>query len=205
VGDVRQTALEAETSPAVYLPLPQYPYPFLSIVARTGGEQAGLAGALRRELRAVEPTRALANVRSLRAVLAASLAQRRFTAALVGTCALVAMILSIIGLYGGISFVVAQRRREMGVRMALGARPADAVGLILREGFRIIALGIGTGAIGSLLVTRLLRSQLVGVSNTEPAVYGAVLLLVVAVGVIACYIPAQRTSRVDPLEALRAD
>jgi ABC-type antimicrobial peptide transport system permease subunit len=93
----------------------------------------------------------------------------------------------------------------MGVRMALGARPADAVGLILREGFRIIALGIGIGAIGSLLVTRLLRSQLVGVSTTEPAVYGAVLLLVIAVGVVACYIPAQRTGRVDPLEALRAE
>ena len=205
VGDVRQTALEAETSPAVYLPLPQYPYPFLSVVVRTGGEPTSLASALRRELRAVEPTRALANIRSLPEVLGASLAQRRFTATLVGTCALVALILAIIGLYGGISFVVGLRRREMGVRMALGARPADAVGLILREGFRIIALGIAIGAIGSLMVTRLLRSQLVGVSTTEPAVYGAVLLLVVAVGVIACYIPAQRTSRVDPLEALRAD
>jgi putative ABC transport system permease protein len=205
VGDVRQTALEAETGPAVYLPLPQFPYPFLSVVVRTGGEPARLASALRRELRAVEPTRALSNVRSLREVLGASLAQRRFTVGLVGACALVALTLAIIGLYGGISFLVGQRRREMGVRMALGARPADAVGLILREGFRTIALGIGIGAIGSLLVTRLLRSQLVGVSTTEPAVYGAVLLLVVAVGSIACYIPAQRTSRVDPLEALRVD
>jgi putative ABC transport system permease protein len=89
--------------------------------------------------------------------------------------------------------------------MALGVRPADAVGLILREGIRTVALGIGIGAIGSLLVTRLLRSQLVGVSPTEPAIQGAVLLLVAAVGVIACYIPAQRTSRVDPLEALRVD
>jgi putative ABC transport system permease protein len=153
----------------------------------------------------VEPTRALANVRSLREVLGASLAQRRFTAALVGTCSLVALILAIIGLYGGISFVVGQRRREMGVRMALGARPAHAVGLILREGIRIITLGVAIGAVGSVLVTRLLRSQLVGVSTTEPAIYAAVLLLVVAVGVIACYIPAQRTSRVDPLDALRAE
>jgi predicted permease len=205
VGDVRQTTLEAESSPAVYLPLPQFPYPFLSVVVRSSGEPTQLAGALRRELRAVEPTRALSNVRSLREVLGASLAQRRFTAALVGASSLVALILAIIGLYGGISFLVGQRRREMGVRMALGARPADAVGLILREGFRIIALGIGIGAIGSLLVTRLLRSQLVGVSTTEPAVYGAVLLLVIAVGVVACYIPAQRTGRVDPLEALRAE
>jgi len=96
-------ALEAETSPAVYLPLLQVPYPFLSIVVRTSGEPTRLASALRRELRAVEPTRALSNVRSLPEVLGTSLAQRRFTATVVGTCVLAALILAIIGLYGGIS------------------------------------------------------------------------------------------------------
>jgi putative ABC transport system permease protein len=205
VGDVRQTTLEAEAPPAVYLPLEQAPYPFLEIVVRTAGPPERLAGALRRELRAVNPAFALADVRSLPEVLASALAQRRFSAALVGTGALTALVLAVIGLYGGIAFAVGQRTREMGVRMALGARPADAVLLILREGLRIIGLGVGTGLIAALLVTRLLRSQLYGVTSTEPAVYLGVLVLVVVVGLIACYLPARRTSRVDPLQALRAD
>jgi putative ABC transport system permease protein len=205
VGDVRQTTLEAEAPPAVYLPLQQAPYPFLSIVVRTAGPPDQLAGALRRELRAVNPAFALADIRSLPEVLAAALAQRRFIAALVGTGALTALVLAIIGLYGGIAFAVGERKREIGVRMALGARPSDAVLLILRQGVRIIALGVGLGMIAALGVTRLLRSQLVGVTSTEPAVYLGVLALVLVVGLIACYLPARRTSRVDPMQALRVD
>lgn len=205
VGDVRQTTLEEEAPPAVYLPLEQAPYPFLSIVVRTVGPPASLAGALRRELRAVDPALALADIRSLPEVLASALAQRRFSVALVGAGALTALVLAIIGLYGGIAFAVGQRTREMGVRMALGARPADAVLLIFRDGVKIIALGLGVGTAAALLVTRLLRSQFVGVTSTEPAVYLGVLALVLVVGLIACYIPARRTSRVDPLEALRVD
>jgi putative ABC transport system permease protein len=205
VGDVRQTTLEAEAPPAVYLPLEQAPYPFLSIVVRTVGPPGSLAGALRRELRAMDPALALADIRSLPEVLASALAQRRFSAALVGAGALTALVLAIIGLYGGIAFAVGQRTREMGVRMALGARPADAVLLIFREGVRIIALGLGVGTVAALLVTRLLRSQFFGVRSTEPAVYLGVLALVLVVGLIACYIPARRTSRVDPLQALRVD
>ncbi|HKG92444.1 MAG TPA: ABC transporter permease [Gemmatimonadaceae bacterium] len=205
VGDVKLISLDAETTPAVYFPLEQVPYPFLSIVVRTQGAPAAQAPALRGALRETDPALAFDELRTLDDVFAASLATRRFSMVVLGFFAALAMLLAMVGLYGVISYAVAQRTREIGVRMALGARPEDVARMVLGESALVVGAGLAAGVVGALLLTRLLRSQLYAVSAADPSVYAAVALSLAAVAMVAAYIPARRATKVDPMVALREE
>jgi ABC-type antimicrobial peptide transport system permease subunit len=122
---------------------------------------------------------------------------------LMGTFALVALILAVIGIYGVLSYSVSQRRAEFGIRMALGAQPRDILTMVLRQGLRLVVWGIGLGLLAALALMRLLSSQLVGVTPTDPFIFGLVALLLSAIALLACYRPARRATRVDPLAAFR--
>jgi putative ABC transport system permease protein len=205
VGDVKQTMLSADIKPALYLPQSQYPYPFLTVVLRTSADPASETAAMRREVAAVNPAVALTDVRTLDAVLAKSLAQQRFGLVLLGCFAGAAIVLAVVGIYGVIAYSVAQRTSEIGVRMALGARPRDAFRLVLGEGVRVTAAGLAVGLAASLALTRLLRALLYGVSATDPATFAAFTIALGGVALVATYVPARRATRVDPMVALRAE
>ena len=206
VGDVRLTALDAATVPAMYMPVAQYPYPFLTFVARTRGASAAtVLPQMRAALTALDPSMALHDVRPLGAVVDASLARQRFATTLAASFAAAALVLAAVGLYGVIATSVAQRTRELGVRLALGATPRSVLALVLRDGMRTTAAGVAAGLLGALAAARLLRSQLFGVSATDPAVYVAVAVLTAAVALAATYVPARRATRLDPAVTLRGD
>ena len=205
VGDVKQTSLAATAVPAIYLPAAQFPYPFMSVVVRTAGEPGALAPALRREIAALDPAVAMHDVRTLDAVFTKSLAQQRFGLVLLGFFALTATGLAVVGVYGVIAHAVAQRTQEIGVRMALGARPRDAFRLVLGEGLRLTAAGLAAGLLGAYALSRFLSGLLYGVSATDAATFAAVTALLGAVALLASYVPARRATRVEPMVALRGE
>jgi predicted permease len=174
-----------------------------SVVVRTVGNPLILNQALREALAAVDPLVPTGQIRSMDQVLSHSLALRSFMMLLLSIFGGLALVLASVGIYGVISFAVSQRTREIGVRMALGARPADVLGMILREGLKLVVLGVVLGVTAALMLTRLLEGMVYGVSMSDPLVFVLVNILMVAVALTACYIPARRAMRVDPLVALR--
>jgi putative ABC transport system permease protein len=210
VDNVKQTSLDAEPVPAAYVPVSQMPYPFMSVVvraacAKTAGECDATATlrAVRRELASIDASLALASVRPLDAVFADSIARQRFSMAVLGVFAVLALVLALVGLYGVIALSVGQRRREIGVRMALGAQSRDVLALVLGEGLSVTLIGVLIGVVGALALTGVLRSLLFDVSATDPRFFGAAAVLVAVVALAATYIPARRALRVDPTAALR--
>jgi ABC-type antimicrobial peptide transport system permease subunit len=178
-------------------------YPGLSLVVRTQGDPTAVLPTLKREVKALDSRLALANVRTLDAVFAESLARQRFSVTVITCFAASALALAIVGLYGVIALSVGQRRREIGVRMALGARPSDVLRLVLGEGLRITVAGTLLGLIGAFALSRLVASLLYGISATDGATYAASATAVVAVTLLATLLPARRATRVDPTSALR--
>jgi putative ABC transport system permease protein len=156
-----------------------------------------------RELKAMDPALALHDVQSLRSVVDTSLARQRFSMIVIGVFAAAALALAMIGLYGVIAYSVAQRTREIGVRMALGARPRDVLALIVGEGARVTAAGVVVGLAVAFAATRLMRSLLYDVSATDVSIYVIVGVLTAAIAVLASYVPARRATRVSPTTALR--
>jgi predicted permease len=211
VDDVRQTTLDAPPAPAFYVPQAQMPYPALTLVVRTRGTRDEAADplavlpALRRELRMLGPEMALARVRTLDDVFASSLARQRFSLILLAAFAASALLLALVGLYGVIALSVGQRRRELGVRIALGARPGDVISLVLREGARVAAVGVAGGLVVAAGASRVMRGMLYGVSAVDPFVYAAAAGVVVVVALAASWLPARGATRIDPVLALRAD
>ncbi len=180
------------------------PYPFLTFVVRTESKNPEFVLPLmRRELKAMDPALALHDVQSLRSVVDTSLARQRFSMIVIGVFAAAALALAMIGLYGVIAYGVAQRTREIGVRMALGARPRDVVTLVVGEGVRVTAAGVVVGLVVAFGATRLMRSLLYGVSATDARIYVVVAMLTTATAVLASYVPARRATRVNPTTALR--
>jgi len=159
--------------------------------------------ALREALAAADPLVPTGAVRSMDQVLAGSLALRSFMMLLLSIFGGLALVLASVGIYGVISYAVSQRTREIGVRMALGARPADVLRMILTEGLKLVAVGVALGIAAALLLTRLLEGMIYGVSMRDPLIFVVVNLLLVTVSLSACYVPARRAMRVDPLIALR--
>jgi len=205
VDDVQSASLDGAPRPQVYIPEQQMPYPGLSLVVRTQGDPVAILPTLKREIKTLDSHLALANVRTLNDVFDESLARQRFSMTIIASFAGAALLLAVVGLYGVIALSVGQRRREIGVRMALGARPSDVLRLVLGEGLRITLVGTLVGLIGAFALSRVVTSLLYGVSATDGTTYAAAAAAIVAVTVVATLIPARRATRVDPTSALRSD
>ncbi|HEX8774171.1 MAG TPA: ABC transporter permease [Pyrinomonadaceae bacterium] len=203
VGDVRQENLVDKVEPTVYFPYPELTYPFMTLVIQTNGDPAQMAPAVQRELRALDPDQPVSDVRAMNQVMADTLGRARFNTLMLGLFAGLATLLSAVGIFGVMNYSVTLRTREIGIRMALGAQPARVLLLILRQGLILTLIGIGIGLAGALALSRVMSSLLFGVDATDPATFAAIVLLLSVVSLIACYIPARRAMRVDPLIALR--
>jgi putative ABC transport system permease protein len=203
VGDVRQMGLDTPAEPTVYWPHPELVMSEMTIVVRTANEPLALVSAVRNELQQMDPEQPMAAVSTMDQLLAGTLSRSRFTMLVLGVFAALALVLACVGIYGVIAYSVTQRTQEFGIRMALGANRRDVFRLVLGEGTRLTLLGIGLGIVAGLVVTRLMATLLYGVSATDPLTFTAVTLLLALVGLAACYIPARRATRVDPIVALR--
>lgn len=205
VDNAQQESLESPTEPLAYVAEGQMPYPFLWIVMRTQGDPLALLPALKRELKTLDARLAVSQVRTLEDVFDESLARQRFSMTILTVFAGLALLLAMVGLYGVIALSVGRRSREIGVRMALGAKPGDVLRLILGEGLRMTAAGIVAGLIGAFAISRLLNAMLYGVTATNPLVYVAATVSVMIITVAATFIPARRATMVDPTSTLRAE
>ncbi len=207
VGHVLHTGYDDEASRVqYYFPISQARgLAGFGFVVRTGGDPMAALGAVRAAVASVDPDLPLAGVNTMETLIAQRTGPRTFAVVLLGAFAALAVLLAMVGLYGVMSFVVTQRTRELGVRVALGAATRDVLGLVLREGVRLAALGMAIGFVAALLLTRVMRSMLFGVGATDPPTFVATALLLLAVAALASWIPARRATRVDPIEALRAE
>jgi len=205
VGDVKQASLAAPRSDAAYVTAAQWYFADnpMSLVVRARGGAAALAPAIRKAIWSVDKDQPIVRVATMDDLLAATAAERRFTLILFEIFGLVALALAAIGIYGVLSGSVNERMREIGVRMALGAERRDVLGLILRQGVRLTLSGVGAGLLAAWAVTRLLTKLLYSVSATDPLTFGGVALLLTVVALLACYLPARRATKVDPLVLLR--
>jgi putative ABC transport system permease protein len=170
---------------------------------RTTGDPLAASGMVRDQIHALLPNEPVAEIASMEQLLARSLSRARFSMLLLSIFAGLALTLAAVGIYGVMAYAVAQRTREIGVRLALGAQPRDVLGMVLLGGSKLAGFGIVLGLVGALILNRLLRNQLYGVSAHDPLTYIGVALLLGMVGLAACYLPARRATRVDPLVALR--
>jgi putative ABC transport system permease protein len=205
VGDTRPHALDVSPQPTVYLSYQQFALPFMSVVVRGTDDAAAVARAVRAEVRSIDPNLPIDEVRTLETAASQSAAQPRFRTYMLTGFSMVSLLLAATGLYGLLSYSVTQRVREIGVRMAVGAEPRDVLHLIVREGMLLVSAGVAVGIITALAAGRLVSALLFGVSASDPITYGAVVLVLGAVALTACYIPALRAARINPMSALRAD
>jgi len=208
--DTRNYGLDEEVKPEAYMPYTQSAPSYLAgsisgmiLVARTASDPQSMSAAIKREVQGLDGNLPVYNIKTMEQYLAESIAQRRFNMLLLTVFAGVAVLLAAVGLYGVMSYMVSQRTREIGLRMALGAQARDILGMAVRQGLVLIIIGIGVGLAGALALTRVMSGLLYGVSTTDPATFAAIVLLLALASLIACYIPARRATRVDPLTALR--
>ena len=205
VADMRRTGVDMPVREEAFLPLAQASALRNTLMVRTVGDPLMAAGHVRDAVRALDPKQPLSNVRTLQAELSGLLAQRRFNAVLVGAFAVLALLLAMIGAYGVTAYLVAQRTKEIGVRMALGAEPSRVTRLVVLNGLRVAALGVAGGVVAAFFAARLASSLLHGVSPHDPITLVAAPLTMLVVVALANYIPARRAARVDPLMALRQE
>jgi putative ABC transport system permease protein len=202
---VRQHQLGEAPRPMMYAPYAQDPWPFMDIAVRTSQEPASLASEVERAVQAVDKDEPVYNIRTMEEVVSRSVSSRRFNLVLLGLFATLALFLTAIGIFGVISFAVTQRTHEIGIRMALGARREDVVKLVVRHGMFLAMTGVGMGVVGAFGLTRFLASLLYDVKPTDGMTFAGVALILGAVALLACYIPARRATKVDPIAALRCE
>jgi putative ABC transport system permease protein len=204
-GNERFEGIEAGPAPAMYLPIDQNPQPTVTVAIRTASDPLGGAPALRAALRATDPTLALFEVETGEGALEGCLRQRRFVLVLLGAFAAVALLLAAVGTYGVVSFAVGERTRELGVRVALGARPAHVFGLVVRQGMTLAAVAVGLGVLGALALGRVMESLLFGVGARDPLTLATVAAGLLLTAFAASALPALRATRVEPARALRME
>jgi putative ABC transport system permease protein len=205
VGDERFHGLTEPTPAAVYTPLAQTPTSAVTLLARTSGDPVLVIGAVRREVWSVDGDIALFDVGTIQAALSGSVARQRFTMLLLGVFAAAATVLALLGVYGVLTYTVAQRTGEMGIRVALGARRSEIVGLVLRRGIVLLVMGLGVGLVAALAGSRVLAHLLYGIGAMDPLTYVAASVAIVAVALGASYVPARRAAGVEPMVALRGE
>jgi len=203
VDDIRHRTLEAAPAATMYLPMLNTDATNLTI--RVSGDPLNLAPTVRREVQAIDPDQPIAAVRTMEGVLGESIGASRYRTWLFGLFAAVALLLAGVGIYGVISYTVTQRTHEIGIRMAVGAQSGDVNRLIIWQGIRLTLAGVAAGLIGALALTRLLAGLLFGVKATDPLTFAAVAVILTAVALLACYVPARRATKVDPIVALRCE
>lgn len=203
VGGVKQYGPDKPNAAGFYVPYAQYPVTFTSLVVRTSNDPAAMIGPVRQTIQALDPEQVPTDAATMEQVMADSIQTRRFSMTLLGAFAALALILAAIGIYGVMSYAVAQRTHEVGIRMALGARSADVLRLIFRSALGVTIAGIAFGAVGAFGLTRLLKSLLFGVEPTDIGTFVTVCATLIGVALVACYLPARRATKVDPLVALR--
>ncbi len=214
VGDIRQRSLRLTPEPTIYSAHTQHQteYGWLRglatrrhLVMRTTLEPMSLAADLRRIVADVDRDEAVWNIRTMEALLDRTVTAERFWMRALGIFATLALVLAAVGIYGAVSYAVAQRTHEIGVRMALGAQRSEVLGMVIRQGMIVSAGGVIVGVLGAAVATRLLSSWLYGVEATDPVTFATVSLVLVGIAVLAAYVPARRAARVDPLIALRSE
>jgi putative ABC transport system permease protein len=205
VGDMRRTGYDAPVRYETFLPYAQNPSARMTLVVRTAGDPLALVTTARGAVRAIDPDQPVYAVKSMDQLLSEMVAQRRFSMALLGTFAALALALGLVGVYGVTSYLVAQRTREVGLRIALGANPRRLVRMVVRQGMAVAGAGLAAGIVAAVAVTRLMAGLLYEVSPTDAATLAAVTALLAAATLLANYLPARRAARVDPLTALRSE
>jgi predicted permease len=216
VGHVKQWGLDLDDTQSLraqlYIPCMQMPDDFIAmvsggtgVVVRYTGNLAPAFDAIRRTSRQMSSQQVIYGDQTMESIIADSVAQRRFAMILLGAFAVMALVLASIGIYGVIAYVVGQRTQEIGIRIALGAQRRDVLGLILWQGTRLALLGVAIGIAGAFALTRLMTDLLYGVAATDPATFAGLAMLLIVVAMAACYLPARRAMRVDPIAALRCE
>jgi len=205
VGDVKTSGLDVDASAMMYLPFKQAPLPFMSFVVRTSSNPESLIQPVSRAIYSIDKEQALTNVQTMEQVLTKSLSDRRFNMTLLLTFAGVALMLAAVGVYGVMNYTVTLRTRELGIRMALGAKKMDVLRLVVGQGLTLTLIGVGAGLISAYALTRLMASLLYGVTATDYLTFGSVSAVLIAVGLAASYVPARRATKVNPTIALRAE
>jgi len=203
VGHVKQKGLEGESPVQYYLPQRQFSVSGVYLVARTALDPTSLAGSVRGSIQEVDRELPVFRVTTMERMVAESMTQRRFSMTLLGVFAVVALILASVGLYGVMSYSVTHRTNEIGIRMALGAKVGDVLAMVVGQGMKLSLAGVGIGLVGAFALTRVMSSLLFSVSATDPITFALVALVLCAVSLVACYVPARRATKVDPIEALR--
>jgi len=210
-GDARQFGLDQEVEPEIYTSFLQDGGYSMRLVVRSASNQssaasrASLAAAIRDQVSALEPNEPVNQVITMDQRLSDSVAQRRYRTLLFGVFAAVALVIATVGIYGVISYAVSQRTHEIGIRMTLGAQAGDVLRMVIGQGMRLTLIGVALGVAAALGLTRAIDSLLINVSATDPATFALITLLLVFVALIACYIPARKATKIDPLVALRTE
>jgi putative ABC transport system permease protein len=187
----------------MYLPLEQVPWPTTTLIVHSQGNPEMLVSGVRAKLAELDATLPVSNVASMDSIVASSVAQPRILSEFVGVFAGFALLLSAIGIYGVMAYSVASRTQELGIRMSLGAEPRDILKLVLKQGMRLALIGVAIGLAASLALTRLISTLLFGVSASDPLAFSLAAAVLVATALVACYLPARRATRVDPIVVLR--
>jgi putative ABC transport system permease protein len=203
IGDVKYDHMASEMAPNVYLSYQQSGYPGYYIILRTTGDPLALAGAMRAAVAGVRSDVPVYDLLTMEQRIANSTSRNKFNTLLLLAFSVLALVLAAVGLYGVVAYSVTQRTREIGIRIALGACSGDVLRLIVKQGMRLVLAGALVGLAGALALTRLLRSLLFGVSSADPLTFAIIPVVLAAVALLACWLPARRAAKVDPVEALR--
>jgi putative ABC transport system permease protein len=206
VADIRHAGLDVEPTPEYYVPYQQASVDDLTVVVRTTGTQpSAIAMPVRESIRAIDKEQPVYNIRPMTQLIDDSVAQRRFNMALLGGFALLALVLASIGIYGVMSYSVAQRTREIGVRIALGAQPRDVLRTVLSQALILTVMGLVLGVFGAIALSKFLVTLLFGIKPTDPLTFALVSIVLGTIAIVACFIPARRATKIDPLVALKAE